>query len=187
MKSATVREWVVFVVLVALGVLGRWAFEDVPNFTPTVGIAVFAGLYFSRPALAALAPIAVMVVSNVGLQSYGSWVMLAVVYGSLLFPVILSRVLGKTDGDRRRLRPLGMLACGVLPSAFFFATTNFAVWLGGGIYARTFSGLSECYLRAIPFYPASLVGDLVFVGAAILTYEAILHFLHTDQSVAVEN
>ena len=187
MKSVTLREWVVFVVLIAIGILGRWTFADVPNFTPTVGIAVFAGLYFLRPTLAILTPIAVMVLSNIGLQSYGNWGMLAVVYGSLLFPVILSRALGKSDSGRRRLRPLGMLGCGVLPSAFFFTTTNFAMWLWGGIYAPTLAGLSECYLRAIPFYPASLVGDLVFVGIAILSYEMILHFSQSEQSVAVEN
>ena len=125
MKSATVREWMIFVVLVTVGAAGRWIFKDIPNFTPTAGIAVFAGLYFSAPALAFLAPVAVMVVSNVGLQGYGNWGMLAVVYAALLFPVLLSRLLSRTEGNRRRLRPLGMLGCGVLPLHVLFPAYKF--------------------------------------------------------------
>lgn len=187
MKSVTVREWMIFVVLVAVGAAGRWIFKDIPNFTPTAGIAVFAGLYFSAPALAFLAPVAVMVVSNVGLQAYGNWGMLAVVYAALLFPVLLSRLLSSTEGNRRRLRPLGMLGCGVFPSMFFFLLTNFAVWIGGGLYAPTLAGLANCYVQAIPFYHYTLIGDLLFVGVALLSYEAIVHFDRSNQTMATES
>ena len=183
----------VFVALVPLGVLGRWLFREIANFTPIVGVAVFAGLYFSRPALALLAPIAVMVLSNIGLQAYGDWGMLVVVYASLIFPVVLSRLLSKANGKRRHLRPVGMLACGVLPSVFFFTTTNFAVWFSGSPsptgepYASTFAGLIHCYVQAIPFYPYSLVGDLIFVAAGIFSYEMIVYFDRAKQSIAIES
>jgi len=193
LKLAAVREWMVLVILLAIGVLGRLLFRDIANFTPIVGVAVFAGLYFSRPALALLAPIAVMVLSNVGLQAYGDWDMLVVVYASLLFPVVLSRVLGKTGRPRRHLRPVGMLACGVLPSVFFFTTTNFVVWFSGSPsstgepYASTFAGLIHCYVQAIPFYPYSLVGDLIFVAVGIFSYEMIVYFDRAKQSMAIES
>ena len=58
-------------------------------------------------------------------QAYGNWGMLAVVYAALLFPVLLSRLLSSTEGNRRRLRPLGMLGCGVFPSMFFFHAYEF--------------------------------------------------------------
>ena len=187
LKSSTVREWMMFIVLVAIGAAGRWLFRDIPNFTPAAGVAVFAGLYFSTPALALLTPLAVMVVSNIGLQSYGNWGMLAVVYAALLFPVFLSRVLSQSESGRRRLRPTGMLACGVLPSMFFFLLTNFAVWFGGGLYAPTPTGLLNCYIQAIPFYHYTLISDLLFIGIAILSYELIVYFDRSNQTMAVEN
>ncbi len=186
LKSPPLREWIIFFVLIAVGAAGRWMFRDIPNFTPAAGVAVFAGLYFSHSALAILAPLGVMVVSNIGLQSYGNWGMLAVVYIALLFPVLLSRGLSKIEGNRRRLRPTGMLACSVAPSMFFFLLTNFAVWIGGGLYEPTLAGLINCYVQAIPFYHYTLISDLLFIGIAILSYEWIAHFDPADHKIIIE-
>ncbi|OUT64423.1 MAG: hypothetical protein CBB70_12505, partial [Planctomycetaceae bacterium TMED10] len=40
LKSSTVREWMMFIVLVAIGAAGRWLLRDIPNFTPAAGVAV---------------------------------------------------------------------------------------------------------------------------------------------------
>ena len=181
-----VRDWLMFFVLVALGAAGRWLFRDIPNFTPTAGVAVFAGLYFRAPIMAFLVPLAVMVVSNLGIQSYGNWGMLTVVYAALLFPVALSRVLSRTTSNRRRLRPMGMVACGVLPSIFFFIVTNFAVWYGGGLYPLTWAGFVTCFTQAIPFYHFTLLGDLLFVGIALVSYELLASTGRASQSLPVE-
>ena len=186
MKSSMVRDWMMFFVLVGLGAAGRWLFRDIPNFTPTVGVAVFAGLYFRSSIMAFLVPLAVMVVSNVGIQSYGNWGMLAVVYVGLLFPVALSRLLSRTTGNRRRLRPMGMLACGVLPSIFFFVITNFAVWYGGALYPMTWAGFVTCFTQAIPFYHYTLLGDLLFVGIGLLSYELLASTDRVNQTLPVE-
>jgi hypothetical protein len=173
--------------VIVIGVAGRLAFLDGPNFTPTVGIAVFAGLYFHRLALAILAPVAVMVISNLWLDAYAGWGMLLVVYAALVFPVLLSRLLSKEREGRRRLRPLGMLACGILPSVFFFVTSNFAVWLWSGAYAANLPGLTACYVRAIPFYKYSLCGDLIFVAVGIVAYEWVCLLARGRQAVATES
>ncbi|MEC7501753.1 MAG: DUF6580 family putative transport protein [Planctomycetota bacterium] len=186
LKSSTVRDWFMFFVLVGLGAAGRWLFRDIPNFTPTAGVAVFAGLYFRSPIMAFLVPLAVMVLSNVGIQSYGNWAMLAVVYAALLFPVALSRLLSRTTGNRRSLRPMGMVACGVLPSIFFFIVTNFAVWYGGGLYPSTWAGLVTCFTQAIPFYHYTLLGDLLFVGIGLLSYALIASADRANQTLSAE-
>ena len=186
LKSSMVRDWLMFIVLVALGATGRWLFRDVPNFTPTAGAAVFAGLYFRSSIMAFLVPLAVMVVSNIGIQSYGNWGMLAVVYAALLFPVILTRILSRTTSNHRHLKPMGMLACGVLPSMFFFVTTNVAVWYGGEMYPPTWPGLVTCFTQAIPFYHYTLLGDLLFVGIALVSYETLASTDKSSQALPVE-
>jgi len=186
MKSNTLRLWIAFAMIVGVGAVGRLIFHDIPNFTPTVGVAVFAGLYFRNGGIAVLAPLAVMVISNLWFDPYTSWYMLAVVYAGLAFPAVLSHLLSRQHHGRKRLRPLGMLACGVLPSVFFFLTTNFAVWLWSGFYAKSLAGLLDCYVKGIPFYKYSLCSNLIFVAAALVVYELIGLLFRERQSVAIE-
>lgn len=47
----------------------------------------------------------------------------------------------------------------------FFLISNFAVWLGATLYARTFAGLMECYTIALPFYGNDLVSTALVAGA----------------------
>ena len=51
-----------------------------PNFTPLAAIGLFAGFFFPRRVVALLVPLTAMVISNLCLKSYGSWLMLATVY-----------------------------------------------------------------------------------------------------------
>ena len=61
--------------------------------------------------------------------------------------------------------PLRVVA-GVLASATsFFALSNFTLWVGGHMYARTAQGLADCYLAAIPFYRNDLVSTALTAGA----------------------
>jgi hypothetical protein len=47
----------------------------------------------------------------------------------------------------------------------FFIITNFAVWAFGTMYAKTSSGLAECFLLAIPFFRNTMLGDFFYIGA----------------------
>ncbi|MGC1824356.1 MAG: DUF6580 family putative transport protein, partial [Pseudolabrys sp.] len=53
-----------------------------------------------------------------------------------------------------------MVSC----SLIFFVTTNFAVWAFSGIYPRTFEGLTQCYIAALPFLDKSVLGDLFWTA-----------------------
>lgn len=50
-------------------------------------------------------------------------------------------------------------------ATLFFILSNFAVWSFSGIYDLTWSGLSECYLMALPFYRNSLESTVLFYTA----------------------
>ncbi len=67
----TLRDVLVFALLIAIGVVGRWAQPDW-CFTPIAAVAVFAGFYFSRIGVALLVPLAVLGISDLVLPAYGS-------------------------------------------------------------------------------------------------------------------
>ena len=57
-------------------------------------------------------------------------------------------------------------------SAWFFVTTNFAVWGILDLYPKTFEGLLTCYTLAIPFFKYTLISSFLFTGllAASIKY-----------------
>lgn len=72
--------------------------------------------------------------------------------------------------------PLALGAVAIVGSVQFFLITNFAVWLQHVIrpdlftsqpfqYAPNLAGLMDCFLKGLPFFPATLMSDLVFTGA----------------------
>jgi hypothetical protein len=54
----------------------------------------------------------------------------------------------------------------VLASTSFFAISNYAVWVGSGMYPHTLGGLSACYASALPFYRNDLISTLLVTGVA---------------------
>jgi hypothetical protein len=54
----------------------------------------------------------------------------------------------------------------VLGPTSFFLASNYAVWVAGDMYPRTFSGLLACYAAAIPFYRNDLVSTTIVAGLA---------------------
>jgi len=146
----------VFAGLLALGVAGRFVFRDIPNFTPTTALALFAGFYFASRWTALALPVIAMVLSNLWLPSYLSTGEMVVIYAALAWPVLLGRMLKQPRGA------WVVLLAGAAPSLLFFLASNFAVWAGGQLYPRTLDGLVECYVYAIPFYRWMLMADVLF-------------------------
>jgi hypothetical protein len=162
MKPLKPKDVIVFALLLVVGIAGRFACLDIPNFQPTMAVALFAGFYFAQRRTAFLVPLAVMAVSNLWLDSYMTWGEMIVVYAAFLWPVLLGRHL--LQDQQAAARPA--IRCGICvtaPSLVFFLATNFGVWLFNGMYPHTLGGLTQCYCLAIPFYGYSLAGDLVFV------------------------
>ena len=104
MKRATVEQAVVWMGLVAATVGLRIWLREIPNFAPVAGVALFAGYYFRNGWLAALAPLSVMVISDLSLGGYQPLLMLTV-YSLLTLPVVLRGYLRsrfQLDGSAQR-------------------------------------------------------------------------------------
>jgi hypothetical protein len=159
-------EWLLFTLLVAFGVLGRW-FQVQWNVTPTAALALFAGFLFAQRRAAWLVPVVILAVSNAWLERpYNHAGEMLAVYGSFLIPVALGGLV------RRRFTAARVASCALASSVLFFLITNFAVWLyrRGDAYADSFAGLLACYEAGLLFFRWMLAGDLFFAAVTFGTY-----------------
>lgn len=141
-----------------------------PNFTPVISIALFAGTYFPKR-LAPLVPIAAILASDIVIGFYDTTSMLFV-YGSY----ILIALMGTAMQSKISAVRIGWYS--LVASVLFFVLTNFGVWLApGGMYPRTFSGLMECYVMAIPFFRNTLTSTIIFSAVMFGAYEAAEKFV----------
>src|SRR4030095_16672325 len=69
----------------------------------------------------------------------------------------------------KKINVLNVLFYSVAAPTIFFLASNFQYWLSGGADIRTqlplsrdFAGLMQSYNQALPFYPGSLAGTIVF-------------------------
>lgn len=139
--------------LVILGAVAR----VVPhpwNFAPVGGISLFAGARL-RGWQAYLLPIVLMAISDPLLGGFSVW-STPFVYLSFLLNVWIGQ------GLRNSESPIKIGAAAVLSSVQFFVISDFGSWLG--YYAHTWNGLVSCYVAAIPFYPRTLLSDLLSCG-----------------------
>lgn len=146
------------------------------NFTPVEAMALFGGAYFADRWLAVLMPLAAMMIADAVIalaipsSQLHSWMALApVIYGCIAATAVGGFAL------RGRVKPLSVLIAAVGSATGFFVVTNFAVWATSATYAHDISGLTACYVAALPFYqygtlPGTLLWSaLLFGGFALLS------------------
>jgi hypothetical protein len=152
------------------------------NATPVGSLSLFGGARL-RWWQAIPITVSVMVVSDWllwlwrGNEPFNPWV-----YGSFLINILLGAVL---------IRRGTMLCAGlgsVLGSVQFFLVTNFGMLFHPqSIYPRTLSGLMDSYIMGLPFFGATLVGDLVFAIAIFGSYELLAKKVFIGERVQLES
>ncbi|MFZ2025482.1 MAG: DUF6580 family putative transport protein [Microgenomates group bacterium] len=137
-----------------LGVVSRLA-PHAPNLTAVGAVSLFMGAkYGVKKSLIVLLSTMLIADSIKGLHS----VMWAT-YGALIVGIFIGKYIASKNSAG------WIIGSTVVSSIVFFVVTNFAVWLAPNyMYAKTFSGLMECYAMAIPFFRNTLVGDLMYSG-----------------------
>lgn len=153
----------------------------VPNFAPITAIALFGGAYLSRR-VALILPFAIMVVSDYLLLYWtGEGFSFQKIYSpSSLFhsttffvwgSFLISSLIGIYLAKRKSLLNVGFAS--ILASLQFFITTNFGVWVMSTMYPHTFAGLMQSYIMGIPFFRATILGDLFYTGAFFGSFELV--------------
>lgn len=159
-----IEKIVIAIFLVTFGVVGR-LLPHAWNFTPLAAIAIFSGIYLGRRWAVSL-PIITMLIGDIFIGFYSVPLMVAV-YGSL----VLAGLIGVAIRKFRTIETV--IATSIMSSTFFFLTTNFAVWQYSVWYEKSFSGLINCYMMALPFFRNTLAGDLFYVAILVGSYEAL--------------
>ena len=158
--------------LTVLSALGR-LIPHVPNVTPLGASCLFAGsriggyLSYLLPLVVMLATDPIVGAAGGARSGYSSTSL--VVYACFMINVWIGRRLV------RQVTAARVGAAAFLCSLQFYLLTNVGVWFvssGGAhpFYARSMSGLLECYAAALPFWGRTLAGDLFFSGAIFGIY-----------------
>ena len=150
--------YVYVLIAVAVRILGATVPFATYGFSPLPASILFFGAYKQRKQL--LAPLLLFILTDVFLttQLYKmafnwdqtiiwAWYVGAFFLGSLL---------------KDRVKPLYIGGAALGSAVSFFLVSNFAVWLGGKLYPMTWSGLTACYVAAIPFFRNGIASDLLF-------------------------
>ncbi len=162
-----IRDTLILLVLLAIGISSRFMLLDLPNFKPVAAIVMFAAFWFRSFRVAGLALLLIMLASNVGLDSC-PWQITCGVLGGLLAAAWLGRNFRSNFDSARDVSASPLRAGGLLlGSAFamslaFFVISNFSVWAMGQWYPLTGSGLVSCFAAAVPFFKYTLCGDMMF-------------------------
>ena len=139
-----------------------------PNFSPIDAMALFSGAYVGRRALAFVAPLAALLLSDLVLGFYHG---MTTVYATVALIVVMGWWLSP------RRTPLRIGAAAIASSIVFFVVTNFGMWLFSGFYPLTSAGLAACYVAAIPFFQNTLAGDLFYAALLFGGFALAEHLL----------
>lgn len=144
------------------GIILRFA-PHASNFTPVMAIALFSGVYLDRR-YAILLPLLLMIFSDffIGMHNtvfftWGSFILIGLV-GTWV---------------KTRKTALTVTGSSILSAVLFFIITNFGVWMAGGLYPLTWTGLSECFTLAIPFFRNTLLSSVIYSAVLFGAYELI--------------
>lgn len=151
-----------------------------PNYAPVGATAVFAGR--TMPPLFGVGLVLLgMFLGDAALAWMHGYPLVSgvtpFVYGGFVLQWSLGRVL--------RRRRFGALAAAVLGSVAFFLTSNFGVWAGSDFYTHDAAGLGTCFVAAIPFFGATLLGDVVWTLILTTAHAALVRRFPGKSSVSV--
>ena len=146
--------------ILVFGIFSR-IFFHIPNFTPVLALALFGGVYLKKQQ-AVILPILLLAVTDVMLGLHAT--MLFTWPSIVMITLIGFWLRSKKNGVR-------VLAGSVLSSVIFFIVTNFGVWAVGGLYERTWAGLAECFILAVPFFHWTFLSTLLYAAVLFYGYE----------------
>ena len=181
-----------FILLVLIASLYRIMPSRPFGFAPQIAMALFAGSIIKNKKYSFLLPLASMLISDIiyeilfsyklsTIQGFynGQWI------NYLLFASVT--IIGFGINSQKWMQIFAGSFAGV---AFYFLSSNFAVWIGGGLginnlpYAKTWTGLMECYAAGLPFLKGSLYATLVFGGVLFGGYQ-LMNKMWSNKVVAI--
>ena len=181
MKSKQLRTLLIILFVFIIASL-RFFLVDFANFAPIAAAGIFAMYYFRNKWLAVAIPLIALFCSDLLLQFQNGNALYAgrmFDYVGLLCSMAIAYLLFKNSKQW-----LSVFSAVVFGSLAFFIISNFSVWAFGTMYVKSFDGLVQCYINAIPFYRATFAGDLLFSVVFFALFELMMN---SFPSLSLEN
>jgi len=166
-NSSNSTKLVIVIVLILVSALYR-LFPLPYNFAPITGMALLSGAFLKdKRVFAVLLPLVALFVTDVilnntlykGFYADQGFVLFQPYMIATYFSLILMVIIG---ASMKKIKFFAVLGASLFSSVLFFVITNFASWLQIPIYPKNMAGLMECFIAGIPFFPFTLLGDVVF-------------------------
>lgn len=152
------------------------------NFTPVIALALFSGAKFQDKKWSVIIPVVSLFISDIILSYLNNFDLfhntILFTYGSILLVILLGRSL-----NTERLNIAKTAVFTLLSSLLFFVISNMGVWLFSNMYTLNLSGLTKCFVLAIPFLQKSIAGDLFFAVVLFGIYELLSNKIATGQKI----
>lgn len=152
-KGGIVAYWIVFVAVMARFI------PHPTNFVPLYAALLFAGAWLrSRDSLwfpVALAVASDFVLATLVYRTRMNW-------DEVFMALALASVVLAGRAIRGRVSFISVAVAALAGALAFVVISNFGVWLLDGLYARTWQGLRECFLTALPFFANTVLSSLLF-------------------------
>ena len=123
------------------------------NFTPILAMGIFSGFYFKNFILSSFIVVFSMFVGDLFLGFHST---MFFTYTSLIIAVVLGRLI-------KKFKFTEILFYGLASSVCFFLVTNFGAWLTLEMYEKSFAGLLQSYILAIPFFHNTLISTFLYL------------------------
>lgn len=169
-KTWIVKNGLKTAVVAGLVVVAIWsrALPHPSNMTALVPAALLAGYFLSGLWLATMVPLAALAISD--LLFFSFYPGIEYVYGAALLAMLMGRLFTKKQ-------PGFLIFGGFVASVLFFAVSNLGVWLSTSMYPRTWDGLVQCYVMAVPFFRNQIIGDVIYGVVLYLAIRLALSFV----------
>ena len=156
------------------------------NFSPIIGMAIFAGAVIKDRRLAFALPLLAMFLSDVLFEVFniapGFWG-----WGQLVGYCILA-LITVIAFSMKKINVLTIAGYSVGSSLLFFLLSNSAFFVFDNpiyhLYPQNFSGYIGSLVGGLPFLRTGVLADLVYSGVLFGTYYLVQHYAFNKKAVA---
>ena len=163
-KKQIILWGLIALVFVGLRIVMRHLLNVPYDFMPLAAIALFSTVLMGRSYKAPLIALAAVFISDFGL-SFFSHESSPFYSGFYWQYIAYGLIVAMSFRFSTRMSTLNTGLFGLSAAIVFFLVSNFGAWATGTLYPMTFHGLLTSYYMGIPFFRASLLGDLFYAYA----------------------
>lgn len=176
---------IIAVLLIIIAALSR-VFMYPHNFSPIIGMAIFAGAVIKDRRLAFALPLAAMFLSDVLFEVFniapGFWGWGQLVgYGILALITVIAF-------SMKKINVVSVVGYSVGASLLFFLLSNSAFFVFDNpiyhLYPQSFTGYIASLVAGIPFLKTGIIADLVYSTALFGTYYLVQNYAFSKKATA---